>query len=239
MRLKNCYYPLVLDIEQDSVEILFVIGTSQAFGPANLQRSQSVQTKKREREASEHETPRMKRPMKAALAVPQDTANDRSGSSSRAGSRIPGSMPPPSIIPNRTFSQPSHSYNDYNQTSSSKRHLPPPARPTKSEPLFLPSSQMSTADEEVLRSTGLGIESMSVDELNDLLEGEGEEVDFSYMSQQPQNTQGDPNPNLEVDEPDSFELEGALSATQTSEDSDRVCACFMFHPLLNDVDHVI
>ena len=86
------------------------------------------------------------------------------------------------------------------------------------EPLFLPSSQMSAADEEVLRATGLGVESMDAHELADLLEGEGEEVDFSFASQRAN--------EMQVDEQDSFELveEGGLSATQSSHNEDKVCS---------------
>src|SRR5204863_5423270 len=48
------------------------------------------------------------------------------------------------------------------------------SRSEKNEPLFLPSSQMSDAQREVLRSTGLGIEDMTDEELTEMLEGEGE-----------------------------------------------------------------
>jgi len=108
------------------------------------------------------------------------------------------------------------------------------------EPLFLPSSQMSAADEQVLRATGLGVESMDAHELADLLDGEGEEVDFSFASQR--------GNDMEVDEQDSLELveDGGLSATQSSHNGDRVCSSLslvappkhsllqMFRPLFED-----
>ena len=45
--------------------------------------------------------------------------------------------------------------------------------------MFLPeSSQVSVANEEALRASGLGIENMDADELTEMLEGDAEEVDF-------------------------------------------------------------
>ncbi|KZT10137.1 uncharacterized protein LAESUDRAFT_722303 [Laetiporus sulphureus 93-53] len=46
------------------------------------------------------------------------------------------------------------------------------------EPLFLPGTQLSQADQYTIRSSGLGIENMTAEEFADMLEGEGEEVDF-------------------------------------------------------------
>jgi len=79
---------------------------------------------------------------------------------------------------------------------------------------------MSAADEELLRSTGLGIEAMDAQELADILEGEGEEVDFSHMSQPPKAL----HEEMQVDGPESFELveDAILDATQ-SDDITRVC----------------
>ncbi|KAF9564727.1 hypothetical protein CPC08DRAFT_630714 [Agrocybe pediades] len=209
LRLKDRFFPLVLTVEEDYVQTLFVQAMSSSFQPIHVRASQMQQpTKKRERDPSETETPRMKRPMRAAQTIDPESVQQ-------------GRRAPPQPTPMQ------HSYSEYNQASTSRHQLPPPpARPTKSEPLFLPSSQLSAADEEVLRSTGLGIESMNAEELAELLEGEGEEVDFS---QQPRNTQDDfyldtdDQNKMEFDGPDSFELDGALSATQESQSNDRVC----------------
>jgi cell cycle checkpoint control protein RAD9A len=136
-------------------------------------------------------------------------------------------MPPPSIIPRINFSQMPHSqgHNHNNTSSLSKR---------KNEPLFLPSSQMSDAGEELLRSTGLGLEAMDAQELADMLEGEGEEVDFSYMSQPPPNDFRKADKNvlhneMQVDGPESFELveDGILDATQP-DDVARVSFYLMY-----------
>ncbi|KAJ7647375.1 Rad9-domain-containing protein [Roridomyces roridus] len=54
----------------------------------------------------------------------------------------------------------------------------PTVIPTRTRTLFLPaSSQMSAADEQVLRETGLGVEDMTAEELTMMLEGEGEELE--------------------------------------------------------------
>lgn len=45
------------------------------------------------------------------------------------------------------------------------------------EPLFLPSTQLSQADQELIRESGLGIESMNADEFNAMMDDEGEEVE--------------------------------------------------------------
>ena len=118
--------------------------------------------------------------MKVVQPAGPEALNIRSSSTSRSGSRVPGSMPPPSIIPGINSSQMPRSQGYNNDTSSSKVER-------KNEFLFLPSSQMSAEGEELLRSTGLVIENMDEKELTDMLEGEGEEVDFSYVSHPPKN----------------------------------------------------
>jgi cell cycle checkpoint control protein RAD9A len=45
-------------------------------------------------------------------------------------------------------------------------------------PLFFPLSQLSQQDEQVIRESGLGIEHMNREELEAMLEGDGEEVEF-------------------------------------------------------------
>ena len=69
----------------------------------------------------------------------------------------------------------------------SSQIVPPPVplareRPTQTQrsktPLFLPLSQLSQQDEQVIRESGLGIEYMNREELEAMLEGDGEEVEF-------------------------------------------------------------
>lgn len=231
VRFTNPAAPLFIDIEGDMVKVLFVISTSHVPGVTTTAQhnSQNFNVRKRERAQSAAETPRFKRPMKAAQPMAPGIDHNKSNSSSRASSHMDGSMPPPSMIPNRG----SYNFQSQNSTrtagsSSTRERLPA----IKKEPLFLPSSQMSEANVEILRSTGLGLENMDSAELAELLEGEGEEVDFSYMSQQPPRAsplskgvgegEGGSDHGMEVDEQDSFELAG-LPATQEREDTYKVC----------------
>ncbi|KAF8813922.1 hypothetical protein BYT27DRAFT_7250794 [Phlegmacium glaucopus] len=234
LRFTDPAAPLFIDIEGDATQTLFVISTSQVQGAPgatqtnNNSSSSNPNPKKREREQTSSQTPRIKKPMKVVQPAGAQGLIDRSSSTTRSESRGPGSMPPPSIIPRINFSQMPHSQvHNRNGTSSSSG--------MKDEPLFLPSSQMSAADEELLRSTGLGIEAMDAQELTDLLEGEGEEVDFSYVSQPPKDfKKSDRNTfdddEMQVDGPESFELveDCILDATQ-SDDINR-----SFQPLFED-----
>lgn len=74
-------------------------------------------------------------------------------------------------------------------------------------PLFYPLSQLSQADEEVIRASGLGIEYMDKDELVAMLEGEGEEVNFDFAASQGliKVEDGD-SAMLSADDPESLEL---------------------------------
>lgn len=74
-------------------------------------------------------------------------------------------------------------------------------------PLFYPLSQLSQADEEVIRASGLGIENMDRDELEAMLEGEGEEVDFDFgASQNLIKVEDGDSAMLSADDPESLEL---------------------------------
>ncbi|KAG9316562.1 Rad9-domain-containing protein [Chiua virens] len=70
----------------------------------------------------------------------------------------------------------------------SSQIIPPPGpltheHPTQTQraktPLFLPS-QLSQRDEQVIRESGLGVERMNREELEAMLEGDGEEVEFDF-----------------------------------------------------------
>ena len=231
LRFTDPAAPLFIDIEGDATETLFVISTSQVQGAPTATQTNNGNSgsnpKKREREQSSSQTPiRIKKPMKVVQPANSKGINTRSSSISRSESRVPGSMPPPSTIPRINLSQMPHSQSrNHNDTSSLSER--------KNEPLFLPSSQMSVADEELLRSTGLGIEDMGAQNLVDMLEGEGEEVDFSYISQPPKDfKKADKNPHrdeMQVDGPESFELveDGILGVTQ-SDDITRVSLYSMY-----------
>lgn len=228
LRFTDPAAPLFIDLEGDNVETLFVISTSQVHGASTTaQRTGSQIPNMKKRERSESETPRIRKPMKAVQPTDPETYNHHSNNTSRATSRAPGTMPPPSIVPNRSTFHGAAS-------QSLAQNLPPqqggPSRPK--EPLFLPSSQLSAAEEEVLLLTGLGIENMNEAELTEMLEGEGEEVDFSHVSQpslgmhsyvQSQGVMVD-NEAMQVDEADSLELvnDPGLPATQSTFGSDKV-----------------
>lgn len=229
--------PLFIDIEGDNVETLFVISTSQVHGVSTTtQRPSSQGPNMKKRERSENETPRVRKPMKAVLPTNPETYNHHSNNTSRTASCAPRTILQPSIVPNRSTSHGAASQQGLSR-SSPPRHGEP-SRPK--EPLFLPSSQMSAADEESLRLTGLGIENMNDAELTEMLEGEGEEVDFSHISQPPlgmlhgysrsEEAMMD-NGSMQVDEVDSLDLvnDPGLPATQSTFDK----VCFISFPFFN------
>jgi cell cycle checkpoint control protein RAD9A len=214
--------PLFIDLEGDNVECLFVISTSQVHGiTSSTQRtsSQAVNTRKRER--SESETPKIKKSMKVVQPANPETYDNHSRQTSRVpGSMPPPSMPPPSAVANRSTFHAAASHGSHQAGAQVTR---------PHEPLFLPASQLSAVDEAVIRSTGLGIENMNSVELAEMLEAEGEEVDFSYMSQPAmpnvsQDMAYNDDDAMQVDEPDSLELvdDSELDATQSSR-AEKVC----------------
>ena len=230
MRFTEPALPLFIDVEADTFECLFVLSTNQVAGATqstNTTQASTTSNRKRGADDTTHETPRMKRPMKAVQPAPTPSA--RSANSSRSQSRPPSALKPTaSAGPSNPFSQPP-------LAESTHRDMPPPPVPLKAwsqvakeeprsdeEPLFLPCSQLSQKEIEVLRSTGLGIEAMNEQELADMLEGEGEEVDFF----QPQHRYTDLGNQMEVDQleggQDSFDLVDEFSATQSSEAQSKV-----------------
>ncbi|KAF8210184.1 Rad9-domain-containing protein, partial [Mycena galopus ATCC 62051] len=209
--------PLFIDVEGDNADTLFVISTSQVPGAPMPSQASTVNPKKREREETPRDHARIKKPMKAvqrtdaASLAQADRAASRS--QSMATSRPAGSMPPPPV-PQRSFQSQQHEETfDAQMTPGPSRHK---------EPLFLPmSSQMSAADEQVLRDTGLGIEDMNAEDLEMMLEGDGEEVEFT-ASQMPTKQS-----NVVVMDDAGDDVE--FGATQLSDDNSRG-----FQPLFED-----
>lgn len=123
---------------------------------------------------------KIRKPMKVVQrAEPGSSAYARAFSSSASSSRNRNltssqnhaSMPPPPSIPFRAPSQ--------FQTSQSADDASNWKHPGK-EPLFLPSSQLSAAEEDLMRESGLMIEGMDgAEALMAMLEDEGQEVDFA------------------------------------------------------------
>jgi len=181
------------------------------------------------------ETPRIKKPMKAVQRV--DVRTPDATSTSKAHSDI-RSMPPPSYVPQHTSGSPrnqmsplpSPSWNLPPDPSHEVTVQPEPlfypqssqllsdgpsgspevgrAKARDRTPLFYPLSQLSQADKEVIRASGLGIEDMNQDELEAMLEGEGEEVDFEFApSQNLTNVEDGDSAMLSADgDPENFEL---------------------------------
>lgn len=73
---------------------------------------------------------------------------------------------------NRSTPAQRHSSGAYSQGAQAQELSPPP----QEEPLFLPSSQLSQADQEIIRAAGLGIEDMNMDEFNAMMDDDGEDV---------------------------------------------------------------
>jgi cell cycle checkpoint control protein RAD9A len=170
LRFTKASDPLVIELECDDTECLFVISTNHAPSgfpiPSQQSRQPSVSTgRKRQREEDEgtpEPTPKAlenavirRKPMKVVQKQNVQMIAKSLASESQRSSR---SMPPPSL--------PLYSEQELEYTQD----LPPEA-----EPLFLPGSQMSVEEEALIRSTGLGIENMTAEEITEMLEGEGEE----------------------------------------------------------------
>ncbi|KZP11597.1 hypothetical protein FIBSPDRAFT_756546 [Athelia psychrophila] len=123
----------------------------------------------------------IRKPMKAVQrAEPGSSAHAQAFASSSSSNRnryrpsmnASGSMPPPPSMP---FRAPSQFQNSQSVDDASNWQHP------EKEPLFLPmpSSQLSVAEEDLMRESGLAIEGMdSAVALMAMLEDEGEEVDF-------------------------------------------------------------
>lgn len=213
MRFTDPAAPLFIDVEGDLTEVLFVVATSQAIAILPRAQSRAHETPqrgmKREREqdggyprsgpwadSAVPTSARKVKPMKAAVRTSMAREMQNAGASASRAASVRESMPPPP---------------SYNPGRGMSMSMPPPATPSRSqshsqleppsqaqpqsqgpsqgrEPLFLPSSQVSIAHlsqqaEEAIRGSGLGIENMDADEFLDMLEGEGEEVDFVPTSQ--------------------------------------------------------
>lgn len=173
------------------------------------------------------ETPRVKKSTRAVQRTDvTPSVGSRSGTiSSESGPSAYNnfnSMSPPSFVPELPQSsqhlrepQPvpgdSRSHEPLFYPSSSL-DVPPDLGPSPSRhsqtlqsPLFYPLSQLSQADAQVIRESGLGIEYMDSDGLKAMLEGEGEEVEYK-----PTQEKGDERQEAG----DSLELFEELDPTQ-------------------------
>ena len=201
-----------MEIEGDLAASLFVVSTSQVHGTddplgapqrgESVRRSESVQRgKKREYESAEPDgepayapAPAVpggarKKPQKVVVRADRETAAR--------------SMPPPSL--------PLHASNPFAPSPRvSQRDFARPATPSQPtqrlEPLFLPGSQLSQAQEEVLRESGLGVETM--EDFEAMLEDEGVEVEFPPSQAVPSaGASGDNDVHMEDEERDELDQE--------------------------------
>ncbi|KAG1839043.1 Rad9-domain-containing protein [Suillus subalutaceus] len=209
------------------------------------------------------ETPRIKKPMKAVQRMDACTPDVTSTSKAQSDVR---SMPPPSYIPqhtpgsprNQTPPHPSPSWNLPPDPSHGVTVQPKPlfypqssqllsdgpsgspevgrAKARDRTPLFYPLSQLSQADKEVIRASGLGIEDMNQDELEAMLEGEGEEVDFEFVASQNLTNMEDRDSVMlsADDDPESFELVEGIGTELGPTQDDVGGRKKAFQPLFED-----
>ncbi|OAX43299.1 hypothetical protein K503DRAFT_789596 [Rhizopogon vinicolor AM-OR11-026] len=219
LRFTDPSAPLFIDVEGDESECLFVISTSQINGSGTTAPSTSAQLHARKRPLPNDEsegsvkqrsqTPRIKKPMKA---VQRMDAHTPSTSKAQSDTR---SMPPPSYVPQQTPGSSRNQNSPVPAPSMNGPHLPSwkqspeVGRATARDrtPLFYPLSQLSQADEAVIRASGLGIENMNKAELEAMLEGEGEEVMFDFVgSPNLTKVEDEDSAMFSADDPESFEL---------------------------------
>lgn len=222
--------PLFIDCDGDSFDCLFVLSTSQVqYGGSSQTQRSTANSRKRDREDTAHEAPRIKKPMKVVQVAQLPTPTTRASIAPRTQSRTATTPMPPPSERQEQFSQP-----PFAQSSRRAGAMLPPPIPSKAwntrtppveefesdaEPLFLPCSQLSQAEIDVLKSTGLGIEDMNADELANMLDGEGEEVDFGYVPPSQEVEQMDLE---ESGSPSSFDPVDVFGATQSS-DNQKAC----------------
>ena len=226
---------LYVNVQSDSIESLFAMSTSRVPGAPDL----PVAT-----------TPRQTRSAGSSGAQGRVT-NRRPFEETTLRRRTPAKVvervsPPPAFARRASGAQP------LARSHAPTGHQPSlPTRHPRKEPLFLPGSQMSAADKEALRASGLG--DMDADEFNAMMEDDGEEVgsnlDPPPDALAPPRTQLSlplsPAPDLDLEEQrygedvNRFEddIESEMGPTQ-SDESGKVCpptypfrACIqMFHP---------
>ncbi|EIW58231.1 uncharacterized protein TRAVEDRAFT_167684 [Trametes versicolor FP-101664 SS1] len=159
--------PLYIDVGGDLADTMFVIATShlQSFSPQNSQNRQAdarAQSKGKKRPLEEdtyHGN---------AQAVERQRERTHSGHANRPEEQGAAPSQPLYGGPSQPllFGEASQPY----RRAAGAR-----------EPLFLPSSQLSQlppAAEAAIIESGLGIEHMTAEELEDMLEGDAEEVEF-------------------------------------------------------------
>ncbi|TCD69521.1 hypothetical protein EIP91_007451 [Steccherinum ochraceum] len=185
--------PLFIEAEgADLYETLFIISMSQVSGVTTANFSQHV---RQQQQQQQHRAPSKKRRLEEDSG--QASGSGSNGSGNGSGNEALRRKPNRAVVPvDRRAARETSSIRD---TSTPARSMPPPPLPASvansqrapsagpsysqaqaemdPEPLFLPSTQLSQADQELIRESGLGIESMNADEFNAMMDDEGEEVE--------------------------------------------------------------
>jgi cell cycle checkpoint control protein RAD9A len=175
--------PVYVNVEAEDCTMLFVIATNHLREAVDVPRSQV------RRMQPAHAGSRIALGVAAAAKRPSDTSGTPAPSRPRISTgndanepqheldrshrsqRTPGTAPAASFSAMLQDGMDSNMFAD-EDTSNDTACAPPPSQ---SQPLFL-ASQVSVADMEVIRQSGLGIESMDADEFAAMLEGDGEEI---------------------------------------------------------------
>lgn len=229
---------LYVNVQSDSIESLFAMSTSRVPGAPELPVAS---------------LPRQARSAGSSGPAQGRATNKRPFEETTMRRRTPAKVVE-RVSPPRLTRRASGAQVPVPSSHAPTRHQPsPPALHPRNEPLFLPGSQMSAADREALRASGLG--DMDADEFNAMMEDDGEEVGFyrnspealvpSSVPPPPPPFPLSPVPDLDLDEQghgqdvNRFEddIESEMGPTQ-SDESGKVCpstypfrACIkLFHP---------
>jgi hypothetical protein len=211
---------LYVNVQSDGIESLFAMSTSRVPGaPEPPEGTAPRQTRSAEPSGSAQGRRTNKRP------------SDETTMRRRTPAKVVQRVSPPALARGASGAQPSA------PSHTPARHQPShPIRHPREEPLFLPGSQMSTADKEALHASGLG--DMDVDEFNAMMEDDGEEVGL-YLDPPladtpiPSVLPMSPSPVLDLDSDEEQgygqgvnrfedEIESEMGPTQ-SDESGKVC----------------
>ncbi|KAI0630855.1 Rad9-domain-containing protein [Trametes polyzona] len=228
--------PLYIDVGGDLADTMFVIATChlQSFSPQSSQTRQAIASaqskgKKRPLEEDAHqgnaqavERERIRSASAHRPAKPMKVVH-RADHASIACELNPAPSvhdPPPSwaiLTAAQTRYKDAYDDNRGGQPSQplfggASQSQPPRRESAEREPLFLPESQLSQlppAAEAAIIESGLGIENMTAEELEDMLEGDAEEVEFSTQRSRPAEDENMGHPrDPEREDMDDWRIEG-------------------------------
>ncbi|KAH8108884.1 Rad9-domain-containing protein [Phellopilus nigrolimitatus] len=180
--------PVYISAEGDDCTMLFVIATNQVRGEdADVQPQPRTRTNN---QATHRSASGMPTARKRALEDDGHVGPARKLTVVQQARNGPGTGSQHAPLQSRTDV-------DVRQDHDSMGMAPEPEPfppPSQSQPLFL-ASQLSVADMDAIRESGLGIEDMDADEFAAMLDGEGEEVSLNRLPQPPTTSNGNANGN--------------------------------------------